>query len=272
MKINANPLDTSIVSADIQDPPTLPASESVELNTPLERLSQKAIAGDEVVGLLQKYGLLTQLQQELIIDAELESIECTPEETFSAYKAFYHHQQINSDEDRARWLAHNNFELSQLEELVMRTIKLDRFKKLTFNRKVDTYFLQRKSQLDRAIYRLLRVRDFHLGQELFFRIQDGEATFAELSQQHSEAQEAPNGGLVGPQELSMPHPTLAQKIRSLKEGQLADPVQLNEWFVIIQLEKHLPAQLDDSMRARLIDELFNQWIQEKLNQLAVDTK
>jgi parvulin-like peptidyl-prolyl isomerase len=256
MKINANLLNSSIDNLRISDRP--------EPTSALERLSQNKISGEEVVGLLQQYGLLSQLQRELIIDTELESIECTAEEIFSAYKAFYHQQQINSDEDRRIWLQQNNFTLAQFEHLVLRTIKLDRFKQENFGSKVDSYFLQRKSQLDRASYSLLRVKDLHLAQELFFRIQDGESTFAELAHQYSGGQEAENGGSIGPHELSIPHPTLAQKLRSLKPGELAYPVQILDWFAIVKLEKYLPAQLDDPMRTRLIDELYDRWVQEKL--------
>jgi parvulin-like peptidyl-prolyl isomerase len=259
MKINANLLDSSIVAANIQDP--------IVIDSPLKRLSKNAISGAEVVGLLQQYGLLSQLQRELIIDAELESIECSTEEIFSAYKAFYHHQQINSDEDRDTWLERNHFTLSQLERLILRTVKLDRFKRATFGSKVDSYFLQRKSQLDRAIYSLLRVKDFHLAQELFFRLQAGEANFPELVKQYSQGQEAETGGSIGPHELSIPHPTLAQKIRSLKPGQLASPLQVADWFVVIRLDNYLPAQLDEKMRGRLSEELYDRWIQQQLNQL-----
>ena len=149
----------------------------------------------------------------------------------------------------------------------MRTIKLDRFKQENFASKVDSYFLQRKSQLDRASYSLLRVKDFHLAQELFFRLQAGEATFPELVKQYSQGQEAETGGSIGPHELSIPHPTLAQKIRSLKPGQLAHPFQVADWFVIVQLDRYLPAQLDQKMRERLSEELYDLWLQNKLNQL-----
>ena len=258
MKINANLLDPSIEVANIQD--------RAGLDTPLERLSQNLISGEEIVGLLQQYGMLPQLQRELIIDAELASIDCTAEEIFNAYKTFYHHHQINSDEDRATWLQQNNFTLAQFEYLVLRTIKLDRFKQENFVSKVDSYFLQRKSQLDRASYSLLRVKDFHLAQELFFRLEAGEATFPELVKQYSQGQEAETGGSIGPHELSIPHPTLAQKIRSLKPGQSSAPLQVSDWIVVVKLDKYLPAQLDDKMRARLVDELYDRWIQDRLNQ------
>ncbi len=259
MNLNIDLLNSNLATASIQ--------ESVELDSPLQRLAQNTISGAEVVGLLQQYGLIVQLQRELIVDDELVSIECSDEEIFSAYKTFYQHQQINSDRDRAEWLERNHLSLAQFEQLVLRTVRLDRFKQATFNHRVDSYFLQRKNQLDRAIYSLLRVKDPHLAQELFFRLEAGEATFTELVNQYSQGQEAETGGSIGPHELSFPHPTLAQKIRSLKPGKLSTPLQVADWFVIVKLNKYFPAQLDEKMRARLIEELYDRWVQERLNQL-----
>lgn len=238
----------------------------------LQQLCQKVIVADELIGLLEQYQLLPILQRELIIDRELANIICTQSEVLDAYKVFYHKYQINSDTDRELWLARNHCSLDRFEYLVLKTIKLDRFKQTVFGNRVDSYFLQRKSQLDRVVYSILRVKDVHLAQELFFRIRNGEATFAELVRQYSGGEEADLGGLVGPHEMSVPHPALAQKLISLKAGELSAPMQISDWFIIIQLEKHLPAQLDKTMRVRLTDELYEQWIQDRLNQLVVENK
>jgi hypothetical protein len=276
MKITANLLDPSIVTSTLPPTdrfssraatPTAPQQTQIDLDTPLKRLCKNAMSGQEAIALLQKFWMLPQFQRELILDAELASVNCSQEEIFSAYKTFYQQYQINSDADRDTWLVRNKCTLAQLEHSVLRTLKLDRFKQITFGHKVESYFLQRKSQLDRAIYSLLRVKDPHLAQELFFRIQDREATFTELVKQYSGGKEADVGGIVGPHELSVPHPVLAAKLSSLQPGELSPPVQIADWFVVVRLEKFLPAQLDRAMQARLIDELSEQWLQARLNEL-----
>jgi PPIC-type PPIASE domain len=267
MKTTVNLLDPSIVTSTAPIPDRIEYQQTSELDTPLKRLCHNAMSGEEAIGLLQKYWMLPQLQRELVLDEALAEVVCTQEEIFNAYKVFYQKYQINSDADRATWLERNNCTLGQFEHSVLRTIKLDRFKQSAFSSKVDSYFLQRKSKLDRAIYSLLRVKDAHLAQELFFRIQDQEATFAELVKQYSGGQEAEIGGMVGPHELSVPHPVLAQRLTSLQPGQLAPPLQIADWFVVVRLEKYLPAQLDKSMRSRLVEELYEQWLQERLSQL-----
>jgi hypothetical protein len=272
MKTTAKLLDPSIVSVTLPraDRPELQPTTN-DLDTPLKRLCNNAMSGAEAIALLQKFWMLPQFQRELILDLELAAVNCSQEEIFSTYKTFYQKYQINTDADRDTWLVRNKCTLVQFEHSVLRTIKLDRFKQITFGHKVESYFLQRKSQLDRAIYSLLRVKDPHLAQELFFRIQDREATFTELVKQYSGGKEADVGGVVGPHELSIPHPVLAQKLSSLQPGELAPPLQVADWFVIVRLEKFLPAQLDKIIQARLIDEMYEQWLQSRLNELSVSS-
>ena len=240
--------------------------ETIDLNSPLARLCQNRISGEEVVELLQKYGIISQLQRELVVDTAINSIELTAEEIFGGYKAFYQQHQINSDEDRANWLECNHLTLPQFEHFIIRTLKLDRFKRETFASRVDSYFLERKIQLDRASYSVLGVKSFHLAQELFFQVQDGEADLSALIEQYSGGQADETNGLRGPHELSIPHPILAAQLRSLKPGQLSPPLQIANWFIIVRLEKYFPAQLDERMRMRSIDELYESWIQTRLSQ------
>jgi hypothetical protein len=170
MKITANLLDPSIVTSTLPPTDRFSSREAtptapLDLDTPLKRLCKNAMSGEEAISLLQKFSMLPQFQRELILEAELASVSCSQEEMFSAYKTFYRKYQINSDAERDTWLVRNKCTLAQLEHSVLRTLKLDRFKQTTFGHKVESYFLQRKSQLDRVIYSLLRVKDPHLAQE-----------------------------------------------------------------------------------------------------------
>ena len=107
-----------------------------------------------------------------------------------------------------------------------------------------------------------------LAQEIFFRIQEGEESFSELAQKYSKGPEANTGGVVGPVPLSNLHPTLNKILSVSQPGQLWSPTRIEEWFAIVRLDKFLPAGLDESMRRRLIDEMFESWLKEKIQQLA----
>ncbi|MEM8603916.1 MAG: hypothetical protein AAGF24_08790 [Cyanobacteria bacterium P01_H01_bin.121] len=71
--------------------------------------------------------------------------------------------------------------------------------------------------------------------------------------------------MVGPVELKTPHPTVAKLLSVSQPQQLSPLTRLDKWFIILQLEKLIPSQLDESMRKQLINELFQQWLQEQID-------
>ena len=110
-----------------------------------------------------------------------------------------------------------------------------------------------------------------MAQELYFRILEGEQTFAELAGEYSEGAEAQTNGVLGPMALGNAHPQIAQKLMMSKPGELSAPIRVGEWFVILRLEKSMPAKLDASMRQRLMNELFEIWLHEQLNPVTQET-
>lgn len=234
------------------------------------RIDERTITGEEIIPLLAGYQLLTPLLRELIIERAIAPISCTPEETALARQQFFEQNRITSQSEQQAWLVRHQMTLQQLETIAIRGRKIEKFKQANWGHKVESYFLKRKDQLDRVIYSLIRTRDAGIIQELYFRIQEGEQSFAELAREYSQGPEAETGGLVGPVELSVPHPAIAQILRSLQPGQLCLPMHLEEWFAIVRLQKFIPAQLDTSMRQRLLNECFTTWLSEQLNhQLAL---
>ena len=230
------------------------------------QVGDRTITAEEVIPLLAKYQLLPQLCREILVDQAIASVECTPDEITKACQQFYQKNQVMSEPERQVWLERQGMTHEQVESLTIRGLKLEKFKQATWGNKLESYFLKRKGQLDRVVYSLIRINDAAIAQELYFRIHEGEQPFAELARDYSQGPEAQTGGLVGPVELNTPHPALAQMLTVSKPGQLWPPMRLGEWFIIVRLEKFFPAQLDEPMRQRLLNELFNTWVQEQLQQ------
>jgi parvulin-like peptidyl-prolyl isomerase len=218
----------------------------------------------ELVPLLKRYQLLPEMLRELAIDRAITEVECSPDEQMVALKQFYDRYQLTDENRLEQWLKSHGLERPYLSEIAIRNFKIDKFKQQTWGSKVGSYFLKRKEQLDRAIYSLIRTSDIGIAQEIYFRSIEGEQTFEEIARQYSQGAESKTGGLIGPVELSTPHPAIAQLIMTQPIGQVCRPVQLEQWFVIIRPEQIIPAQLDEPMRQRLIDELFQIWLQEEL--------
>lgn len=145
-----------------------------------------------------------------------------------------------------------------------RETRIAAFKEQQWSASIADYFLKRKDSLDRVVYSLLRHQNSELIWELYFRIQEGEATFTQLAEQHSQGQEQRTGGIIGPVDRGVAHPALAAVLGELKPGQLSPPRKIGEWYIILRLEQIMPAALDAETKARLIDERFDQWLNEQL--------
>ena len=218
----------------------------------------------EILRLLEEYRLLPELIKEMVIDQAIADIDCTPEEEKNAGEQLAHQYQLTSEEVRQRWLEQNNLTDEKFRAMAIRQFKLEKFKQITWGGDLDAYFSQRKSQLDRVIYSLIRTNDIGIAQEIYFRIQAGEQTFGELAREYSQGPEAQTNGLVGPVELQSIHPILAKILASTQPEQLLPPTQLENWIVIVRLEKLLPSQLDGTVKQRLLNERFQAWLKEKI--------
>ena len=219
----------------------------------------------ELMTKLAGYQMLPRLRREMIIDEAISSIECNPEEKATACSRFYAQNKLTDETAIEAWCQHHEMTREQLESIAIRQFKISKFKEKTWTNQLSSYFLQRKNQLDRVSYSLIRTKNSGLAQELYFRILEGEQTFAELAKEYSEGAEADTHGFLGPIALGNAHPLIARKLLISQPGQLSAPIQIEEWFVIVRLEKSMPAQLDDSMRQRLLHELFEMWLHEQMN-------
>lgn len=237
--------------------------------TEVLQIGDRKIQASEIIPLLANYQLLPQLLRELIIDQAIVPIECNPEELNEAKQRFYAERQLTQAADIQAWMKQQGLSHEQLDNMIVRKLKLEKFKQVTWGHKLESYFFQLKGKLDKVIYSLLRTQEPGLAQELYFRLQAKEQSFADVAQKYSKGPEAQTGGLVGPVELNTLHPAMVQILTSSQPGQISPPTRIAEWLVIVRVEKFLPAQLDEPMKARLLNELFENWLQEQQKQVEI---
>ncbi len=227
----------------------------------------KVIQAPEIFKLLSRYQLMPQLKRGIVIDQATANFYCTEEERSLAIEKFCLKYQITSKEAQEAWAQYQGMTLEQMVDMAVQPVLLEKFKNATWGLKVESYFMTRKAALDQVICSLLRTKDALLAQEIYFRIQQKEQSFSQLAKAYSCGPEAQTGGVIGPVPLSQLHPAIANILSISQPGQLWPPNRLEEWSMIIRLEKLLPAQLDDQMRRYLIDELFENWLKQQIQEL-----
>lgn len=254
-------LDAALELRDTQDP----QASQVQLAALADQL------GAPAMHLLQRYRLLRPLVKELVMEQALAHETFTPEERTQALQEQCHRNRIADAESLARTAAHNGMRIADLEDNLLLPLRRARHCRKAFGYRAETTFLRTKGDFDKVIYSMLRVKDGHLAFELHQRLVTGEADFAELASQFSEGPERLTRGLVGPSPLTRAHPVLVERLRTAQPGVVLEPVVAHDLFLVVRLERLMPATFDEPMAQRICEQLFEQWLEEQVNAILAGT-
>lgn len=225
--------------------------------------------GDPVAGLtanplacLAHHGLLrAYLRQSLMAEA-LATENLSDEQRRQALVSFAQERRLTSGEALERFRIANLLTPEALALQVELPLRLRCHCERVHRPKAEARFLERKQQLDRVVYSLLRLSDEGLARELYFQLQDGEASFADLAAEHAEGPERATRGIVGPVPLTQAHPQLVDRLRTAPVAQVQEPFRIEQWWLIFRLESLTPATFDEPMALQMSQELFDQWLEQ----------
>ena len=226
------------------------------------QIANRTITAEEIIPLLSDYQMLTKLRRELLIDRVIEPISCTDTEKTRIIQEFYRQNGLDADTVRNDWLKKHCMTSEQIETLAIRQFKIAKFKQVTWGDKLEAYFIRRKKQLDQVVFSLIRTQKLELAQELYFRLQAKEQSFVDLAQKYSQGSEALVGGFVGPIELGK-LPSVLAEVLFKSQPERIYPISYGDWQMIVRWEKAIPARLDQLMRQRLLNELFELWLAQQ---------
>ncbi len=222
------------------------------------------ISEKQIPILLDRFNLLPNLIRSIIENKSTEDINPTDEEQLQFQFNFLSRTGIKDKNSLNTWLENNGLDEKRLSILLYDQLKIEKFKEEKFALNVESSFLSQKSSLDKVLYSLIRVKTKNEAEELFLKLEEEEASFANLASQYSEGVEKDFNGVFGPMEIGKLNPDIAERLRISKKGQLWPPFLTNNWWIILRHEKSIPAKLDDNMRNFLISNLYEQWMNSKL--------
>jgi len=62
---------------------------------------------------------------------------------------------------------------------------------------------------------------------------------------------------------------LKEQISVTPPGRLIGPVEVDGGYCVLRIEEFIPASLDDEMKQKIQDQIFEQWLAQKLQQAEV---
>ena len=222
--------------------------------------------------LLSDLGLLNVFVKRLLIRKYTADLIPSKDQQIFYQKSFFTEHSIVTDEDLKQWLKYNDISEKEMSLHLYRSLQAQLLKKKNFSNKVESYFLENKTDYDLCSYSLIRVSSRSMINELYIRINEEEDTFSSLAEQYSEGPESQTSGFIQLRPLSSIHPEISERLRISRPGQLWQPFQIDDCWVLIRLEKFVPSSLDDRTTDSILDTLFNSWINQLVSDAILDLR
>ena len=216
----------------------------------------------EQLDLLAPHRLVRPLLRSLVMAELAAQIPVDPADRQQALEAFMREQKLEGEDGLESFLRLNLLRRDELEDQLVQPLRLQHYIHEHHLPKAEARFLQRKNQLDRVVYSLLRLEDAGLARELYLQINEGESDFAALAARYAEGPERTTRGVVGPVPLMQAHPSLAERLRAATPGVLMEPFRIEQWWLVVRLESYSPATLDDTTARQMARELFEEAVEE----------
>ena len=144
------------------------------------------------------------------------------------------------------------------------------FAKTNFQNEIENYFFQRKEELDTYIFNIIRLKNKDLAHELFFRLEEGESNFASLANKYAIYSDLYPEGIYGPVTIKGFHPIIRKNLVNATEGELLQPFQADDWWIIIKLIEKKEAKLDYLMKKNLLLEMFDEYVNKITKEILKD--
>jgi len=214
---------------------------------------------------LLNWGLFGKVNRELIVDKLIKNVgEPSKKEFIKFQKNWLDMMKINDEIELESWMQINGFSLNSYNLFMLRKWKFFKWKEIEFRENLESFFLEKKENYDRVSFKIIRISNKDLANELYLRIKEEEETFEEIASFYSEGYEKDNNGTVGPILISKIHPIIREILLSTKENELNRPINIDKYFVILKLVKRDIATLNEKTRNALLDELGEKYLFEKL--------
>ena len=223
----------------------------------------------ECINLLDKNNMLLALIESEVKRHELSTVKIEKELKTKLLNDLIKKVGLTDLESFNKWVKDNKINKEKLEESTLNDLKIKRYCKKKFELKAESRFLERKSNLDIIVYSMIRVKETAKAREIYLRITEDKEDFGDLATQFSEGIEKRTRGIIGPAPLGAAHPILIEHLKDKKAGEVQPPIFIDNYHIIVRIESYEPAKLDNFMREKMSEELFNNWIKAEAKKISI---
>ena len=208
------------------------------------------------INFLENSNLLENTVKELYISKLIEKIDINDNKYELFLKDFLKKNGLNNEKLFNEFLIKNNFNAKIFQSKIRRTFKIQKFFLKEYKTLAKDFFLDNKSLYDKVTYSLIRTDNFQLAKELYLQIEANEQNIYDLSEKYSQGNEKFSKGIIGPIPINQSHKKIIDRINKSKEGELYEPLKIDNYWVILKLEKIYNVNFSNQIEVDICRNLF----------------
>ncbi len=196
-------------------------------------------------------------------------IEPSAAELQQAADRFRTIEHLESAEATNNWLQENHLSIDDFEDMVTQDLLAAKLAQHLFAHQVEQIFHQNFIDYSAATFYEIILEDRDLAMELFYSLQEGDLSFADVAQQYiSDPEFSRRGGYVGTVGRKQLRPEISAAIFAAKPPQLIKPIITAVGVHLIQVAEIIEPKLDERLHHQILTELFERWLSEKMIEIS----
>lgn len=167
------------------------------------------------------------------------------------------------------WLQEKNMSYDSLREQIEKRLKAEKLKLEITEPKIQPFFEMNQKKLEKIALSRIVVAQQQEAETIKAQLQENPESFGELAQKHSLTEDRYVKGIMPPIFISQLPEVAQEPVRVAPPGSIIGPFALEGGYCLLRVEQFIPVELDDTLKQQIRNQIFEQWLAEKLSQCEV---
>jgi parvulin-like peptidyl-prolyl isomerase len=169
------------------------------------------------------------------------------------------------------WLNKNYLTGDDFEQLIGESVVTAKLIQHLFGDQVEPYFYQHQLDFTQAALYEIVFDDFGLAMEEFYALVEQETTFAQVARQYiQEPNLRRQHGYQGVLSRTTLNSAISAAVFVSNPPEILKPIVVNKKAHLILVEEIIQPQLDEALRAQIINQLFSTWLEKQVQQYSIE--
>jgi parvulin-like peptidyl-prolyl isomerase len=206
------------------------------------------------------------LQQRVIESAAQElGIEISDQELQEGADLFRVTNKLATVAETQQWFQDRMLSVDDFEQLVTTNLLTNKVADRLFSKQVAPFFHQHVLDYAAALIYEVIVTDKNLAIELYYAVQEGDMTFADVAKKYGQdAETQQRGGYQGLVSRQKMLPEVSAAVFAATPPQMLEPIPAAKCIYLVWVEELVQPQLTESLQEQIRWQLFHDWLQKKI--------